>query len=553
MKLKSWFRLTSIILAASLWLMIGFGVQAQTSCDSVAGNLLTNCGFEEGFRTVAGTNPRSVATGWQPWNAERTAEMPSFQNTQPTYFASSSANAQGAVPRIREGGADSQVYFSFFETHDAGIYQQVSGITPGTELRFSIYGYVFSSSLDDLNVSENPGGVAFRVGIDPTGGTDALASSVIYSDAAIFYDSFRQYSIIATAESDTVTVFVRTTVSEPVQFTYVYLDDAVLEVTPDSPPVETDEPTQEPTAEPTDVPTAVPTTAVPTTVVPTQDTSGEDASPTPEGEEPTDEPTEAEEPTEDPVVPTATPIAADTATPDDDEEETTTPVPPISDTFPGRIIHTVQRGDTVGALATRYGSTIEAIQAANDLDDTYLIYRGQGLIIPVRIVPATSTPQSTPIVIVVTATPSTSTGGGTTPGGNVYIVQRGDNLLNIARRFNTTVGTLAQLNGIANPNQIFAGQQLRLPGSGGTGGPNPTAIPTLPPVATTAPTQVQPQPTSGIIPTSVPPAPRTHVVLPGDNLYRIAIRYGVSLAELGAVNNITNFNLIFTGQVLQIP
>jgi LysM repeat protein len=536
MKLKLGFRLTSILLAVSLWLVVGLGVQAQTNCDSVAGNLLTNCGFEEGFRTVAGTNPRSVATGWQPWNAERTADMPTFQNTQPTYFASSSANAQGAIPRIREGGADSQVYFSFFETHDAGIYQQVSGITPGTELRFSIYGYVYSSSLDDLNVSENPGGVTLRVGIDPTGGTDPLASSVVYSDAAIFYDSFRQYSIIETAESDTVTVFVRTTVSEPVQFTYVYLDDAVLEVTPESEqPGETDEPTQVPTAIPT---TAIPPTAVPTQV-PTEDTSGQ----------PTEEPSptqEGQDSTEDPVVPTATPISGNTATP---RPSTTTPVPPISDTFPGRIIHTVQRGDTVGNLATLYGSTLEAIKDANGLDDTYLIYRGQGLIIPVRIVPA----PSTPVVVVVTATPGTTTGGGSTPGGNIYIIQRGDNLLNIARRFNTTIETLAQLNGIANPNQIFAGQQLRLPSGSGTGGTDGTAVPTSPPVATNVPTHVQPQPTSGIIPTAVPPAPRTHVVLPGDNLYRIAIRYNVSLAALGAANNITNFNLIFTGQVLQIP
>ncbi|MDQ7026076.1 MAG: LysM peptidoglycan-binding domain-containing protein [Anaerolineae bacterium] len=590
MKLKSLFRLTAILLVTSLWFGIGFGVQAQTSCDSETGNLLTNCGFEDGFRTVAGSNPRSVATGWEPWNAARTADMPTFQNTQPTYFASSNAASQGAVPRNREGGADSQVYFSFFETHDAGVYQQVTGIDVGAELRFSIYGYVFSSTLDDLNISENPGGVAFRVGIDPKGGTDPLASSVRYSEPAIFYDSFRQYSIITTAESDTVTVFVRTTVSEPVQFSYVYLDDAVLEVTPESqPPAETEEPTDEPTAIPTDVPTKVPTdepTDELTADTPSQvtDEPTEEPTPTIEGTEeptdvptteptvePTDEPTPTIEPTQAPVLPTATEIGAD-STPDN----VVTSEPggedvPISEAFPGRIIHTVQRGDTVGELATRYGSSLNAIQQANGLDDSFLIFRGQGLIIPIRIVPATETPSPTPIVVVVTATSATTTdtgttngsgGAGVTPNANTYIVQPGDYLSSIARRFNTTVGTLIQLNGIANPNRILVGQELRLPG---TGGATTDAVPTSPPVQPTTvpaqPTEVQQQPTApSIIPTqatgtggSTIPAPATYVVQPGDNLYRIAIRFNVSLADLGTANNITNFNLIFVGQVLQIP
>src|SRR5688500_1137694 len=99
MKLKSLFRM--LLLAASVWLVAGISVYAQTSCDDVAGNLLENCGFEEGFRSVAGATPRSVATGWQPWNAPRTDDMPTFQNVQPTYFASSVASSQepAAFPR----------------------------------------------------------------------------------------------------------------------------------------------------------------------------------------------------------------------------------------------------------------------------------------------------------------------------------------------------------------------------------------------------------------------------------------------------------------------
>jgi LysM repeat protein len=556
MKLKSLFRLILLMLAVLLWLIMGLGVYAQTSCDDVAGNLLTNCGFEEGFRSVAGATPRSVANGWQPWNAPRTDDMPTFQNVQPTYFASSVASSQqpAAIARNREGGTEAQAYASYYATHDAGIYQQVSGVESGAELRFSIYAYVLSTNLDDLSVSEQPGGVALQVGIDPTGGTDALADTVIYSDAAIFYDNFRQYSIITTAKSNKVTVFVRTTVSEGVQHTHVYLDDAVLEVTPESQPsTATTVPSNTPVATATPRPsnTPVPAATSTNTVAPTQDTSNQDATPTVEGATATPQD----------VVPTATTIGA-TATTSGQATATPSPQSPISETFPGTIIHTVQRGDTVGGLATRYGSTIQAIQEANDLDDSYLIFRGQGLIIPVRIVPSTETPSPTPIVIVVTSTPvsSTGTGGtpgtggpGTTPNTGVYVVVSGDNLSNIARRFNTTVGTLVQLNGITNPNRIFVGQQIRLPGS--TGGSVSTPVPTTPPSATPVPTQGggQPQNTPVVIPTTTPRAPATYVVQPGDNLYRLAIRFNVSLTQLAAANNISNFNLIFVGQVLQIP
>jgi LysM repeat protein len=45
----------------------------------------------------------------------------------------------------------------------------------------------------------------------------------------------------------------------------------------------------------------------------------------------------------------------------------------------------------------------------------------------------------------------------------------------------------------------------------------------------------------------------THVVQPGENLFRISLRYGVSIPALQAANGIANPNLIFVGQVLNIP
>jgi LysM repeat protein len=44
-----------------------------------------------------------------------------------------------------------------------------------------------------------------------------------------------------------------------------------------------------------------------------------------------------------------------------------------------------------------------------------------------------------------------------------YVVQRGDTLYRIARRYGVTWQTLAALNGLANPNVIHVGQVLRVP------------------------------------------------------------------------------------------
>lgn len=50
-----------------------------------------------------------------------------------------------------------------------------------------------------------------------------------------------------------------------------------------------------------------------------------------------------------------------------------------------------------------------------------------------------------------------------------------------------------------------------------------------------------------------PPAYRVHVVQPGENLFRIGLRYGVSMYTIAQLNGITNLTLIYVGQTLLIP
>lgn len=125
--------------------------------------------------------------------------------------------------------------------------------------------------------------------------------------------------------------------------------------------------------------------------------------------------------------------------------------------------------------------------------------------------------------------------GPVSTGGLVYLVQAGDTLALIAQSFGVSLSTLATINDIVNINQLYVGQALVIPTAY-------TVVPIVPTIigvtTTTTPTNYGGQ---------------THVVQRGENLYRIALRYGVSMSALIVANGITNPNLIYVGQVLRIP
>ncbi len=77
--------------------------------------------------------------------------------------------------------------------------------------------------------------------------------------------------------------------------------------------------------------------------------------------------------------------------------------------------------------------------------------------------------------------------------------------------------------------------------------PTPTPLPTVAPPS--EPTQV-PEPTQEPV---VGTEPRVHVVQAGENLFRIALRYGKTVEALAQANGITNPALIYVGQELSIP
>lgn len=92
-----------------------------------------------------------------------------------------------------------------------------------------------------------------------------------------------------------------------------------------------------------------------------------------------------------------------------------------------------------------------------------------------------------------------------------YTVERGDTLGKIAREHGVSVSDLIDANGISNPNLIYPGQKLVIPGSD-----------------------------------------EVYVVVFGDTLGKIARKYGTSVSTIASANNISNPNLIRVGQELLI-
>ena len=156
------------------------------------------------------------------------------------------------------------------------------------------------------------------------------------------------------------------------------------------------------------------------------------------------------------------------------------------------ITHVVQSGETLTAIALRYGVTVDEIVGANGLANPDRIYVGQTLVIPRHDV----------------------------AGQLIHTVQAGESLSILARRYGVTVDQIAAANGLADPNRIAVGQQLVIPG-----GDAAASIP------------------SGTL----------YTVRRGDSLYRISLVFGVSVDDLLAANSLASPGAVYPGLALRIP
>ncbi|NLX10220.1 MAG: LysM peptidoglycan-binding domain-containing protein [Chloroflexi bacterium] len=227
----------------------------------------------------------------------------------------------------------------------------------------------------------------------------------------------------------------------------------------------------------------------------------------------------------------------------------------------GGTSHTVQSGENLFRIALRYNTTVEALSAANGITDPGQIYAGQVLIIPgaatapapvvVNPAPDGSSPivlesgpgVSAPAADAVAAAPVVPVTVNPVPvaAAPVYhTVQPGETLASIGRAYGLDWTALAAANGITDPNHIFYGQQLTIPGASAPG--TAAAAPPVNP----APAEPAPAP----VPVGTE---RTHVVQGGESLASIGRTYGISWPTIARANGITDPNHIFSGQTLVIP
>ncbi len=170
---------------------------------------------------------------------------------------------------------------------------------------------------------------------------------------------------------------------------------------------------------------------------------------------------------------------------------------------PGTFSYTVQPGDSMWSIANKFGVSLDALIAANpQIPNPSLIFPGQ-----------------------IVCVPSTPPPGPCPPGTFAYTVQPGDSMWSIARKFGVPLDALIRANPqIPNPSLIFPGQIVCVPGT-------------------------QPPP-----PGTCPPGTFAYTVRPGDSMWSIARKFGVSLDALIRANpQIPNPSVIFPGQTVCVP
>lgn len=169
--------------------------------------------------------------------------------------------------------------------------------------------------------------------------------------------------------------------------------------------------------------------------------------------------------------------------------------------------HTVQRGETLSDIALRAGMTVGALAQVNGISNPDRIVAGQ--------------------VLELSASSS-----GSADAARSHTVRRGETLSDIALRHGVSVASLVEVNGLADPSRIIAGEQLAISAPGSPGGASGAS-------------DAQPAP--------APDGGGYHTVARGESLSSIAVQHGTTVAALAEANGLSNPNLVTVGQGLKVP
>lgn len=217
-------------------------------------NLLQNPSFERPYVPMVTKENCRIAAPWVPYYYEGSPQETSQgYRMAPEYKAAFYWEAPGN--RVRSGEL-SQQYFHSFGNFEGGVFQQVSGVPVGQLLRFEIYALTWSCDKENKgncgnNTSGDPSPMHLRIGIDPNGGVDSKAASIVWSAEENAWDAWTLLQVEAVAANSSVTVFVYAYPDYRSQDNNVYVDDASLVATSSRiTPITTPAPGVEPAAAP---------------------------------------------------------------------------------------------------------------------------------------------------------------------------------------------------------------------------------------------------------------------------------------------------------------
>lgn len=184
--------------------------------------------------------------------------------------------------------------------------------------------------------------------------------------------------------------------------------------------------------------------------------------------------------------------------------------------------YTVQSGDSLTAIASKYNLGMDYIADLNNMSRTAGLRAGQKLKLTGE-VPTVETPK--------TVEKQTTASNNST---DIHVVKSGETLNSIARKYHLQLNYLAELNNLSRTANVRVGQRLKIEGDVDSA-----------PIKTET-VAAKPQATSGR-------ATESYKVKSGESLNSIANRAGMSVSELAALNNLSARAGLQVGQTIQIP
>lgn len=183
------------------------------------------------------------------------------------------------------------------------------------------------------------------------------------------------------------------------------------------------------------------------------------------------------------------------------------------------ITHKVTKGDTLWSISKQYNLSLKLISDLNNIEDKDILSIGQIIKISQDNLPAADY--------------------------NMHIVNKGETLWLIARKYNLSVELILATNDIANSELISIGQEMKIPS-------HKNAVAETK-IVNQAVIDKKNDNINNNISQPENAEPIVYTVKAGDNLWNISRKYGVSVEVIVSVNNLKEKNLLSLGQKLEIP